>query len=129
MMMTRSTIGVLALMIAGVSLAVADGSAWAQGGTATQSESMGSSRSGSAIDPDKGASTSPDAHTKKSFDQGFTGQPPGLGEQGSGQSQSTMERSGGQQGQQSPNRLQSSGEMKEGKTAQAMEEQVQQKHQ
>lgn len=117
-----------AVVVAGVSLLAIDGSVLAQGGTARQSESMGGSRSGSAIDKDKGAGTSPDSHTKKSFDQGFTGQPPGLGEKGSGQSQSTMERSGGHQGQ-SQGQSPSSSEMSEGKTAQAMEEQLQQKSQ
>jgi|SRR5215212_3066239 hypothetical protein len=127
--MTKSMLSACVLLAAGASFAAVEGTAWAQGGTARQSESMGSSRSGSAIDSDKGSSTSPDSHTKKSFDQGFTGQPSGLGEKGSGQSQSTMERSGGQQGRQSQGQGQSSSELSEGKTAQAMEEQLQHKSQ
>ncbi|ALA58637.1 hypothetical protein [Nitrospira moscoviensis] len=123
--MTRFTFGALTMTLLGASWMLVDGSALAQGGTARQSESMGSSRSGSAIDPDKGASASPDSHTKQSFDQGFTGQKPGLGEEGSGQSRSTMERSGGQQGQQSQRQSQGSSDTRGGKTAQAMEEQPQ----
>jgi hypothetical protein len=121
--MTSSKLTVLAVMVAGASLVAVEGTVLAQGGTTPQSESMGSSRSGSAIDSDKGESTSPDSHSKKSFDQGFTGQPAGVGEEGSGQSQSTKERSGGKQSQKS----EGSSELSEGKTAQAMEEQVQEK--
>jgi hypothetical protein len=65
----------------------------AQGGTAPQSQSMGASRSGSAIDPDPGTTA-----TKDQFDERFTGQATGIGEKGSGQGQSTMERSEGKQG-------------------------------
>jgi hypothetical protein len=127
--MSKSILSACVLFAAGASLLAIDGTVLAQGGTAPQSESMGGSRSGSAIDPDKGSSTSPDSHTKKSFDEGFTGQPSGLGEKGSGQSQSTMERSGGQQGHQAQGQSQSPSEPKEGKTAQAMEEQLEQKSQ
>lgn len=79
----------------------------AQGGTAPQSQSMGASRSGSAIDPDPGTKT-----TKDQFDERFTGQAPGIGEKGSGQGQSTMERSEGKQGP-SKERAQSSDPSKE----------------
>jgi hypothetical protein len=56
---------------------------------------MGASRSGSAIDSNTGTPT-----TKSQFDKGFTGQESGIGEKGSGQERSTMERerSGGKQG-------------------------------
>lgn len=115
---TRSTSCTLALVV-GASLVVVHGTALAQGGTTPQSPSMGSSQSGSAIDSPREADvsrprSSPD--DKRQFDAPFTGQPSGLGEKGSGQSQSTMERSGGQR------QSSSEAELKEGKTAQALEQ-------
>jgi hypothetical protein len=119
-----SMLGALAAVVVGASLLVVPEAALAQGGTGAQSPSMGSSQSGSAIDSPKGADVSrprSSPEDKRQFDAPFTGQPPGLGEKGSGQSQSTMERSGGQQRGTSPSELQ------EGKTAQAMEELQQQR--
>jgi hypothetical protein len=49
----------------------------AQGGTASQSQSMGASRSGSAIDPDLETTA-----TKSQFDERFTGQASEIGEKG-----------------------------------------------
>jgi hypothetical protein len=89
----------------------------AQGGTAPQSQSMGASRSGSAIDSNSGTPT-----TKRQFDKGFTGQESGIGEQGTGQDRSTRERErlGGNQGTREE-RAQSS-DLSQGKSAQAAKE-------
>lgn len=59
---------------------------------------MGASRSGSAIDSDSGKGGRSSDVTKSQFDEGFTGQASGIGEKGSGQTQSTMERSEGKKG-------------------------------
>jgi hypothetical protein len=93
----------------------------AQGGTAPQSQSMGASRSGSAIDPDPGTTA-----TKNQFDERFTGQAPGIGEKGSGQGQSTMERSEGKQG--SPKERAQSSDPSKGKNAQAREQPAHDEH-
>lgn len=117
----RSMCGTLAAVVAGASLIMVQEAAWAQGGTAPQSPSMGSSQSGSAIDSREGADVSrprSSPEDKRQFDAPFTGQPSGLGERGSGQSQSTMERSGGQR------QSNSEAELQEGRTAQAMEQLV-----
>lgn len=126
--MTTGKLGVLTLLMAGTALVAAQDRSLAQGGTTPQSPSMGSSRSGSAIDPDKGTGATRDAQSgstdRREFDQGFTGQPSGIGEQGSGQKQSTSERSGGQQSGGSSGQA-SSSDLQEGKTKQAMEQQSQ----
>ena len=88
--MRKVTIELVVFALCGAFAAVNE--AGAQGGTAPQSQSMGASRSGSAIDADQGTQKS-----KGHFDEGFTGQAPGIGEKGSGQDQSTMERSKGKQ--------------------------------
>ena len=90
-MMRKSMLGLFTLILA-VPFATA-GEASAQGGTAPQSQSMGASRSGSAIDPDPGKGDRPAAVNKGQFDKGFTGQESGIGEKGTGQDRSTMERS------------------------------------
>jgi hypothetical protein len=90
--MRKMTIVLFALGLAGT-LAAAHG-AGAQGGTAPQSQSMGASRSGSAIDSDSGKGEMPTEATQHQFDKGFTGQESGIGEKGSGQDRSTKERSG-----------------------------------
>jgi hypothetical protein len=95
--MRKVTLGLFALVLAGTFTA-ANG-ANAQGGTTPQSQSMGASRSGSAIDSDQGKGGIPTDVTKSQFDEGFTGQAPGIGEKGSGQGQSTMERSAEKPGQ------------------------------
>ena len=94
--MRKSMLGLFTLILA-VPFATA-GEASAQGGTAPQSQSMGASRSGSAIDPDPGKGDRPAAVNKGQFDKGFTGQESGIGEKGTGQDRSTMERSAGKQG-------------------------------
>lgn len=88
----KITIGLCPLILTGT---VAAHEATAQGGTAPESQSMGASRSGSAIDSNPGMPT-----TQSQFDKGFTGQESGIGEKGSGQDRSTMERerSGEKQG-------------------------------
>ncbi|HET9792747.1 MAG TPA: hypothetical protein VFR08_15745, partial [Candidatus Angelobacter sp.] len=68
-MMRKITIGLCALALTGTFAAVAAHEATAQGGTAPQSQSMGASRSGSAIDSKSNTPT-----TKSEFDKGFTGQ-------------------------------------------------------
>jgi hypothetical protein len=126
--MTMYRFGVLTLLMTGAALFAAQDRSFAQGGTTPQSPSMGSSRSGSAIDSDTGKGTSREAQSgatdRREFDQGFTGQPSGIGEQGSGQKQGTMERSGGQQSGSSSGHA-SSSDLQEGKTKQAMEQQSQ----
>jgi hypothetical protein len=122
-------LGALAFAVAGAAWVSVEGTAMAQGSTTPQSQSMGGSRSGSAIESNQASGATSDGTVsapgqKRSFDHGFTSQPPGIGEKGSGQTQSTLERSGGQQSG-SPPMSQSSQELKEGKTAQAMEEQSQ----
>lgn len=93
--MRKITIGLCAFALTGMFAAVAANEATAQGGTAPQSQSMGASRSGSAIDSNSSMPT-----TKSQFDKDFTGQESGIGEKGTGQDRSTMERnrSGGKQG-------------------------------
>lgn len=115
--MRKSTIGLCALTLTGAFAAVAANEAAAQGGTAPQSQSMGASRSGSAID-----SKSNTPITKGEFDKGFTGQESGIGEQGTGQDRSTKERErlGKKQGSRDE-RAQSS-DLSQGKSAQAAKE-------
>ena len=115
--MRKITIALSALALTGSFAAVAAHEATAQGGTAPQSQSMGASRSGSAIDSNSGTPT-----TKSQFDKGFTGQESGIGEKGTGQDRSTMERErlGGKQGS-SGERAQSS-DPSQGKSAQAAKE-------
>jgi hypothetical protein len=76
---------------------------------------------------DKNANKPADPNSKDTIDQGSTGQPSGLGEQGSGQSQTTTERSGGQQAKEQEKASQS--DLSEGKTAKAVEEMEQHKSQ
>lgn len=119
----NSTRGAMAAMVIGASLAMGPYAAFAQGGTAPQSPSMGTSQSGSAIDSPKGADVSrprSSAEDKRQFDAPFTGQPSGLGEKGSGQSQSTMDRS-----EERRHQDRSEMELQEGRTAQAMEQLLQ----
>ena len=94
--MSEISLGTFALVLIGT-LAAGD-NANAQGGTAPQSQSMGASRSGSAIDKDPGKEGIPSQITKDQFDKGFTGQESGIGERGSGQGRSTAERSKGKNG-------------------------------
>ena len=94
--MSKIRLGTFALVLIGT--VAAGGNASAQGGTAPQSQSMGASRSGSAIDSDSGKGGIPNQVTKDQFDKGFTGQESGIGERGSGQDQSTAERSKGKNG-------------------------------
>jgi len=103
--MKNVTIRLFALVLAGTfSLAH---EANAQGGTVPQSQSMGASRSGSAMDSDPGKGGKPTDVTKGEFNKGFTGQESGIGEKGSGQDRSTMERMGkGKDGAQSSDRSQ-----------------------
>ena len=115
--MSKVTLGLFALILAGGFAAANE--AGAQGGTAPQSQSMGASRSGSAIDSDPGTGRIPTDVTKDQFDEGFSGQAPGIGEKGSGQGQSTMERSGEKQG--SRERRAQSSDPSQGKKAQARE--------
>lgn len=115
-----NTPGTLAAVVIGA-LVLVPCVASAQGGTSPMTPGVGSSQSGSAIDSTQGADvsrprSSPD--DRRHFDAPFTGQPSGLGEAGSGQSQSTMERSSGQHPDLSQRELQ------EGKTAQALEQQL-----
>jgi hypothetical protein len=112
--MSKSTIGLCALALIGTFAAVAAHEAAAQGGTAPQSQSMGASQSGSAIDSDPGKGGMPAKVPKGKFDKGFTGQESGIGEKGTGQDRSTMERSGGKQSAPSSDRSQ-------GKNTQAKE--------
>ena len=109
----------LVLMVAGASLVAMNGTAWA--------ERMGASDSGSAMGSDKSANKPVDPHSKDTIDQGSTGQPSGLGEQGSGQSQSTTDRSGGPQAKDHEKASQS--DLSEGKSAKAVEEMEQHKSQ
>lgn len=111
-MMRNVTLGLFALVFTGTFAAVAANEATAQGGTAPQSQSMGASRSGSAIDSGPGRPT-----TKDQFDKGFTGEKSGIGEKGTGQDRSTMERSGGKKG--SREESAQSSDLSQGKSAQA----------
>lgn len=106
-----------ALALTGTFVAVAAHEATAQGGTAPESQSMGASQSGSAIDSKPGQPT-----TKSEFDKGFTGQESGIGEKGTGQDRSTMERErvGGKQG--SREERHQSSDLSQGKSAQAAKE-------
>ena len=88
--MRTMTVSLLVLSLTGMVATTQE--VGAQGGTAPQSQSMGESRSGSAID----SKTGPPA-TKDQFDEGYTGQEPGITEKGSGQGRSTMERTAGKQ--------------------------------
>jgi hypothetical protein len=115
--MRKMTIGLCAFALTGTFAAIAANEATAQGGTAPQSQSMGASRSGSALDSNPGKPT-----TKSEFDKGFTGQESGIGEKGTGQDRSTKERErlGGKQDS-SKERAQSS-DLSQGKSAQAAKE-------
>ena len=110
--MRNVTLGLFALVLTGTFAAVAANEATAQGGTAPQSQSMGASRSGSAIDSGPGRPT-----TKDQFDKGFTGEKSGIGEKGTGQDRSTMERSGGEKA--SREESAQSSDLSQGKSAQA----------
>ncbi len=118
--MSKIVLALVAVIVTGTSAASTD--ALAQGATTPQSQSMGASRSGSAIDSDQGKGGIPTDVSKEQFDKGFTGQAPGIGEKGSGQGRSTLEREGGKQGLKEE-RAQSS-DLSQGKTAQAMEKQA-----
>jgi len=103
--MNKSTFGAFVLMFAGASFVAPAGEALAQGGTTPQSPSMSGARSGSAIDSDQGTGARRDPHSgtmvpdpgqSRSF-EGMAQVPAGIGERGTGQTQSTLERSGGGQ--------------------------------
>lgn len=114
------TMAVMAMGGASLMLAAPEGRA-ELGGSDRQSESIGAARSGSAIDKDR---HSGEARSNQGSQREFQGQPPGIGEKGSGQSQSTMERSGGQSSADNQIKSQGASELSEGKTAKAMEEQM-----
>jgi len=120
-----------ALFFAAVGCAALSGDAFAQAGTGPGSgvPGLGGSDSGSAgtsgkRDPHSGTVITP---SQGQSSGGFAEQPSGIGERGSGQTKSTLERSGGQQSKDAPAVSQNnSKELNEGKTAQAMEEQTHQ---
>jgi len=118
--MRRSTVNLLALLMAGGASVAMAGTVSAQGATERQSENMGTASAGAAGESDH------DSAGRATRNREFTGQPPGIGEKGSGQTQSTLERSGGPQKGESQTRSQAASELKEGKTAKAMEEQTKQ---
>lgn len=112
--MNRHKSGVLVMLVAGASVVALAGDALPQAGTGPGSGVPGlggsDSGSGSAIDANKGT----DAGTREPHSgtmvpepgqsrgsQGIAEVPPGIGEKGTGQIQSTMERSGGEQGRSS----------------------------
>lgn len=115
--MRISRYGVVALIVAAASFLAVNGTGLA--------EPMGASDSGSAMDSNKNANKNVDPNSKDTIDQGSAGQPSGLGEQGSGQSQTTTERSGGPQAKEQEKASQS--DLSEGKTAKAVEEMEHQK--
>ena len=123
--------GALAVFVAGVGCAAMSGDAFAQAGTGPGSgvPGLGGTDSGSAgtsgkKDPHSGTVVTPGQGQSSG---GFAEQPAGIGEQGSGQTKSTLERSGGPQSKNSPAvSSDNSKELNEGKTAQAMEEQTRQ---
>ena len=128
--MRRSMYGV-AFFVAAVGCAAMSGNAFAQAGTGPGSgvPGLGGTDSGSAgtsgkRDPHSGTVVPP---SQGQSSGGFAEQPAGIGEKGSGQTKSTLERSGGQQSKNSPAvSPNNSKELSEGKTAQAMEEQTHQ---
>jgi hypothetical protein len=105
---------VLALMVAGVSWAALVGEVFAQVGEGSSAgvPSLGMGGSGTASDSAKGTdSMRRDPHSgtlitphsgERLGGPGIAEQPAGIGEKGSGQTQTTRERSGGQQGSGSP---------------------------
>jgi len=106
--MNRHKLGVLATLVAGASVVAVAGDALPQAGTGPDPGIPGLGRSdpGSAIDTNKGAEagTRAEAHGTMVPEPGqsrgserIAEVPPGIGEKGTGQNQSTMERSGGEQ--------------------------------
>jgi len=106
--MKKRKFSLSAFMVAGVAFVAMAGDAFSQAGTGAGSgvPGLGGSGSGSAIDADKGTGTGtrrdphsgtvvPDAGQSRGS-QAIAEVPPGLGEKGTGQTQSTMERSGGE---------------------------------
>jgi hypothetical protein len=131
--MIRSPFHTIAVMAAVAFLGIA-GNAFAQAGTGPGSgvPGLGGAQPG-GVDPNKGtetgtkrdphsATTVPDAgHSPSS--QGIAEVPPGLGEKGTGQTQGTTERSGGQKSGMAESSAKSSAESGKGKTENAMKQQ------
>ena len=125
-----------AFVLAGLTLCFMSGEALAQAGTGPGSgvPGLGGSQPG-AVDANKGTETGTirDPHSGTNVpgpghsqsSQGIAEQPSGLGEQGSGQTQTTTERSGGQRSGQAEKSAKSSAESGKGKTEQAMKKQSQ----
>lgn len=101
--MNRHKLGVLATLVAGASVVAVAGDALPQAGTGPGSAIPGlggsDSSSGPAIDANKGAGAGmvPEPGQSRGSER-IAEVPPGIGEKGTGQNQSTMERSGGEQG-------------------------------
>lgn len=101
--MNRHKLGVLATLVAGASVVAVAGDALPQAGTGPGSATPGlggsDSSSGPAIDANKGAEAGmvPEPGQSRGSER-IAEVPPGIGEKGTGQNQSTMERSGGEQG-------------------------------
>ncbi len=95
--MNRHKLGVLATLVAGASVVAVAGDALPQAATGPGSgiPGLGGADSGSrsAIDANKGAEVGQSRGSERIAEV-----PPGIGEKGTGQNQSTMERSGGEQG-------------------------------
>lgn len=137
--MNKSRFGAVALIVGGVCFAVMTGNALAQAGTGPGSgvPGLGGSSSGSAMDPHKDTESRtkrephsrtivPDSgHSQSS--QGIAEVPPGLGEKGTGQTQSTTERSGGHKSGHAESMAKSSAETGQGKTENAMKQQSKEK--
>ena len=102
--MNKHKLGVLATLVAGASVVAVAGDALPQAGTGPGSAIPGlggsDSSSGPAIDANKGAEAGtrvPEPGQSRGSER-IAEVPPGIGEKGTGQNQSTMERSGGEQG-------------------------------
>ena len=102
--MNRHKLGVLATLVAGASVVAVAGDALPQAGTGPGAAIPGlggsDSSSGPAIDANKGAEAGtrvPEPGQSRGSER-IAEVPPGMGEKGTGQNQSTMERSGGEQG-------------------------------
>jgi hypothetical protein len=124
--MKMSMGGVLALMVAGMSWAALAGNVLTQAGEGSGAGVSGIGAGGSGAttdsakgtdnmrrDPHSGTIITPDPGERLGG-PGIAEQPAGIGEKGSGQTQTTRERSGGQQGSGVP--------QFEGKTEQALKE-------
>ncbi len=81
--------------------------------------------SGAKRDPHSGTIVPDSGHSQSS--QGIAEVPPGLGEKGTGQTQSTTERSGGHKSGQAESMAKSSAETGQGKTENAMKQQSKEK--